>query len=49
MTEKLDSASADLEALRDDKDQEIMILQESVDSTLQQMADIQAVCEFLGF
>lgn len=42
MTEKLDSASADLEALREEKDQEIMILQESVDSTLQQMADLQA-------
>lgn len=43
MSEKLESASADLERLREEKDQEIMILQEGVDSTLQKMADIQAV------
>lgn len=42
MADKLDSASSDLERLREEKDEEIMILQESVDSTLQQMADIQA-------
>jgi hypothetical protein len=43
MTEKLDSGSGDLERLRDEKDQEIMILQESVDTTLRDMADLQAV------
>lgn len=43
MAETLDSASADLERLREEKDEEIMILQEGVDSTLQKMADIQAV------
>jgi hypothetical protein len=41
------SSSADLEALREEKDQEIMILQESVDATLQKMADLQAVRELL--
>lgn len=46
MTEKLESASADLERLREEKDEEIMILQEGVDSTLQKMADIQAVMLF---
>lgn len=42
LNEKLDSASSELEGLREEKDQEIMILQESVDSTLQKMADLQA-------
>lgn len=46
MTEKMDSASADLERLREEKDQEIMILQEGVDATLQKMADLQAVSIF---
>ncbi|KAJ2914288.1 hypothetical protein MD484_g6133, partial [Candolleomyces efflorescens] len=38
---KLDGASGDLERLRDEKDQEILILQEGMDSTLQQLSDAQ--------
>jgi hypothetical protein len=49
MSEKLESASADLERLREEKDEEIMILQEGVDSTLQKMADIQAVMPHYAF
>jgi len=43
-TKELDERRYDLEQLREEKDQEIQILQESVDSTLQQMAEMQAVC-----
>ncbi|KAF8481976.1 cytoskeleton assembly control protein [Russula ochroleuca] len=38
---KLDGASGELEHLRDEKDQEIAILQEGMDSTLQQLSDVQ--------
>lgn len=40
---KLDNSSADLERLRDEKDQEIAILQEGMDSTIQQLSDAQQV------
>jgi molecular chaperone GrpE (heat shock protein) len=40
---KLDSSSAALEHLRDEKDQEIAILQEGMDSTIQQLSDAQQV------
>ncbi len=40
---KLQNANDDIEHLREEKDQEIMILQESVDSTLQQLNDAQQV------
>lgn len=40
---KLDSSSATLEHLRDEKDQEIAILQEGMDSTIQQLSDAQQV------
>lgn len=40
---KLDSSSATLERLRDEKDQEIAILQEGMDSTIQQLSDAQQV------
>lgn len=43
-TKELDERRYELEQLREEKDQEIQILQESVDSTLQQMAEMQAVC-----
>ena len=43
MLSKLDSASGDLERLRDEKDQEILILQEGMDSTLQQLSEVQQV------
>ncbi|KAF5385055.1 hypothetical protein D9615_001319 [Tricholomella constricta] len=38
---KLDNASGDLERLREEKDQEIMILQEGMDSTIQQLSETQ--------
>jgi hypothetical protein len=40
---KLDGASGEMERLRDEKDQEILILQEGMDSTLQQLSDAQQV------
>jgi len=39
----LDSAGGDVERLREEKDQEIMILQESMDSTIQKLIDAQQV------
>ncbi|RDB28709.1 Endocytosis protein end4 [Hypsizygus marmoreus] len=38
---KLDNAGGDLERLRDEKDQEIMILQAGMDSTIQQLSETQ--------
>ncbi|OBZ68605.1 Endocytosis protein end4 [Grifola frondosa] len=38
---KLDGASGDMERLREEKDQEIAILQEGMDSTIQQLSDAQ--------
>ncbi|KAF8898982.1 ANTH domain-containing protein [Infundibulicybe gibba] len=38
---KLDNASGDIERLREEKDQEIMILQEGMDSTIQQLSEAQ--------
>lgn len=40
---KLDNASGDMERLRDEKDQEILILQEGMDSTIQQLSEAQQV------
>jgi hypothetical protein len=40
---KLDSSSAVLERLRDEKDQEIAILQEGMDHTIQQLSEAQQV------
>jgi len=40
----MDGAAGELERLRDEKDQEIAILQEGMDSTLQQLSDVQQVC-----
>jgi len=40
---KLDSSSGDLERLREEKEQEIAILQEGMDSTIQQLSDVQQV------
>jgi hypothetical protein len=39
----LDNASGDVERLREEKDQEIMILQEGMDSTIQQLSEAQQV------
>lgn len=41
--DKLGNSSADLERLREEKDQEIAILQEGVDSTIRQLSDAQQV------
>lgn len=41
---KLDDASGDVERLREEKDQEIAILQEGMDSTIQQLSEAQQVC-----
>jgi hypothetical protein len=41
MFSKFDDSSAALERLRDEKDQEIAILQEGMDSTIQQLSDAQ--------
>ena len=38
---KLNNASGDLERLKEEKDQEIMILQEGMDSTIQQLSETQ--------
>jgi len=46
---KLNNASGDLERLRDEKDQEIMILQEGMDSTLQQLSETQQASHLITF
>ncbi len=40
---KLDHATGDLDRLREEKDQEIAILQEGMDATLQQLSEAQQV------
>lgn len=40
---KLDEASGEVERVRDEKDQEIMILQEGMDTTIQQLSEAQQV------
>lgn len=44
---KLDAASGDLERLREEKDQEIMILQEGMDGTIQELSEAQQVVHCL--
>ena len=39
----MNNAQLDMERLRDEKDQEIMILQEGMDSTIQQLSEAQQV------
>lgn len=39
----LNNASGDMERLRDEKDQEILILQEGMDSTIQSLSEAQQV------
>lgn len=41
---KYDDTTAEMERLREEKDQEILILQEGVDDTLQQLHEAQQVC-----
>lgn len=43
---KANNAQGDLERLREEKDQEIMILQEGMDSTIQQLSEAQQVNRF---
>ena len=43
LSSKLNNASGDLERLREDKDQEIMILQAAMDNTIEQLSDAQQV------
>ena len=43
-TKELEERQYELEQLCEEKVEEIQILQESVDSTLQQMAEMQSVC-----
>jgi huntingtin-interacting protein 1-related protein len=40
---KLNNAGGDLERLREDKEQEIMILQAAMDNTIEQLSDAQQV------
>lgn len=40
---KLDHANGDVERLREEKDQEIAILQEGMDATIQQLSEAQQV------
>ena len=40
---KLNNTSGDIERVKEDKDQEIMILQESLDSTIKELADARQV------
>lgn len=44
MARKLDDATAELERIREDKDEEIQILEESVNATLKQMQELHQVC-----
>jgi hypothetical protein len=44
---KLRNAEADVDRVREEKDEEIAILQESVDSTIQQLGEAQQVNQFL--
>ena len=40
---RLNNSAGDLERLREDKDQEIMILQAAMDNTIEQLSDAQQV------
>ena len=46
---KFDDTTAEMERLREEKDQEILILQEGVDDTLQQLHEAQQVSVKLGY
>jgi LPS O-antigen subunit length determinant protein (WzzB/FepE family) len=45
---KLDNSAADIEKLREEKDQEIEILQAGMDSTIEQLNDARQVCDGPG-
>ena len=42
---KLDNSAADIERLREEKDQEIEILQAGMDSTIEQLNESRQVCD----
>jgi hypothetical protein len=44
---KLNNAAGDMERLREEKDQEILILQEGMDSTIQQLSEAEQVSSVL--
>lgn len=41
---KLDNSAQDLEKIREEKDQEIEILQAGMDSTIEQLNEVRQVC-----
>lgn len=43
---KLDNSAADIEKLREEKDQEIEILQAGMDSTIEQLNEARQVCDW---
>lgn len=43
---KVDRSGGELERLREEKDQEIQILQEAMDSTIQQLHEVQQVSDY---
>jgi hypothetical protein len=43
---KLNSTGDDIDRIKEEKDQEIMILQESLDSTIKELADSRQVSGF---
>ncbi len=45
---KLDNSAGDLEKLREEKDQEIEILQAGMDSTIEQLNEVRQVRVFLS-
>ena len=42
---KMDNSAADIEKLREEKDQEIEILQAGMDSTIEQLNEARQVCD----
>lgn len=46
LLEKLDNSAADVERLREEKEQEIEILQAGMDSTIEQLTEARQVCDF---
>ena len=45
---KLDASAGELERLREEKDQEILIMQEGMDNIIQKLSEVQQVCDLLS-
>jgi hypothetical protein len=45
----VNNAEGDMERLREDKDQEILVLEEGMNDTIQRLKDAQQVTGFLAF